>query len=169
MSDRKSLLAGKLKGEGDYRLRTRTDDEGNPLPSTGKLSQREAAELRRTERATLKEENKIKAAEKKQLNRSEKQQQEYARMMARNTMFNSMTQGLSGIAGGLYDLEKAEVREEIGVAEYLQQIFQGLQQTHQKMIDSAHEARREAGEGTNTITQQFQNIIEAQRAFRHTR
>jgi len=84
-------------------------------------------------------------------------------------MFQAMNSGLTGIAGGLYDLEKAKVREQIGVVEYLQGVFQGLQSVHQKTIDSAHEARREAGEALSTYMQQFQSIIEAQRAFRYTK
>ena len=154
-ADRKTLLAGKLKGEDEY-----GDDS---------MTTKQRADLRRTKQ----EENKINTAseraDKKRASADSKKQNEAQRLMARNQMFQAMNSGLTGIAGGLYDLEKAKVREQIGVVEYLQGVFQGLQSVHQKTIDSAHEARREAGEALSTYMQQFQSIIEAQRAFRYTR
>jgi len=155
-ADRKTLLAGKLKGEKDY-------TEG------GEIGRKQAAKNRRIALQEKKTATASERAAKKRSSLDAKKQESAQRMMARNQMITSVNQSLTGVVGGLFDLEKAKIREQIGVVEYLQGVFQGLQNVHQKMIDSSHEARREASEAVSTYMQQFANILEAQKAFRQTR
>lgn len=159
MADRKQVLAAKLKGEDLSRYKLGRDD------MTARDKRSLFAENRRRQ---LKEAEREKAAEKAKTERTStdtKKQQEAQKMQARNMTLQQIGQALQGVAGGLIDLEKAEIRAEIGSVEYVQQVMQGLQQAHQKMIDSAHEARREAADGLSTMLQQLNNIIQAQQAF----
>ena len=158
-ANRKSVLAGRLKGEKNY-----LTDKEQKLADKGWLNKRDAravqAERRKT--ALTKGKSTDKASERGAAKRMEKG----ANMQIRNQMFMAVNQGLTSAAGGLFDLQKAVVREQIGVVEYLQTIFQGMQTLHQKMIESSHEARREASDQISNTLQQLQSIIQAQEAFR---
>ncbi len=161
MADRKQNLAAKLKGENMANYEKGTEHAKN-LAEKRHIIAANRRERIREEKETAKEGE---SAKTERTSTDTKKQQEAQRMQARNMTLQQIGQALQGVAGGLIDLEKAEIRAEIGSVEYVQQVMQGLQQAHQKMIDSAHEARREAADGLSTMLQQLNNIIQAQQAF----